>query len=160
MKTKLLAIGALVGALGLVAVPQETPKAMSATYGALADSILALKRTETSFVLALLEGHFQAARSHYEGGMGEMAAAEMALFASEGDNSIAGVRKRLLEGGHHHHADDEAKGVYEPGFVVVTKAAKEGALQASAAMRRAKTDAEREAAWKQFTAVAEPLLRG
>ena len=59
----------------------------------------------------------------------------MALFANEGDNAIAGTRKRLVDGGHHHHADGEAKGQYESGFVIVTKGSKVHILAASAALR-------------------------
>jgi len=158
MKPKTLVIVALVGALGLLSFAQQTPRSMAATYSSLADSILALKSTEANFVRSLLDGHHHAARSYHERGMGEKAAAEMALFANEGDNAIGGVRKRLLEGGHHHHADDGDKGAYDPGYVVVTKAAKAAALEASAAMLRSATDDEREAAWKRFVAVADPLL--
>ena len=144
-------------ALGFV-LPQETPKSMAATYGSLADAILALKSTESQFITSVLETHYHHAQEHVKTGDSEGAAAEMALFASEGDNAIGGVRKRLVDGGHHHHADGEAKGIYDAGFVVVTRKAKEAALAASAAMRQAKTDADRKAAWERFTAVAKPLI--
>jgi len=87
----------------------------------------------------------------------EKSAAEMALFANEGDNAIAGVRKRLLEGGHHHNADGEAKGIYEPGYVIVTKKAKQKILAASSALRSAKDDAARKAAWEAFVEAADSL---
>ncbi len=41
----------------------------------------------------------------------------MALFANEGDNAIAGIRKRLVEGGHHHNAAGEEQGIFEEGYV-------------------------------------------
>ena len=86
-------------------------------------------------------------------------AAAMALFANEGDNKIGGIRKRLLEGGHHHNAEGEAKGVYEAGYVIVTKKAKKAALRASADMQAANDAAGRREAWKAFKAAAEPLLK-
>ena len=141
----------------LLAGAQGTPKSMVDTYGSLADAILAVKQTEKNFVRSLLDGHRHAADSYYETGQFEKAAAEMALFGNEGDNAIAGVRKRLLEGGHHHNAEGEAKGIYEPGYVVVTKAVKKKCLEASAAMRAAKDDAAREAAWDAFNAAADSL---
>lgn len=160
MKFLLLPAGILTGVLAMLPFVQETPRPMADCYGALADAILAVKRTESNFVRSLLDGHYQNARAAHEHAQAERAAAEMALFASEGDNAIGGVRKRLLEGGHHHNADGESKGLYEPGFVVVTKSAKQAALAASSAMRSAKTDGERNAAWQQFDAAASPLLKG
>jgi len=160
MKLVYLATTALVTGLGLSALraPQATPKPTVACYSSLADSILALHKTEEEFVRAMLDGHYQTARAAKEHGQAEQAAAEMALFASEGDNAIAGIRKRLLDGGFNHNAAGEAKGIFDPGFVLVTKKTKEGALAASAAMRAAKDDAAREKAWGDFTALAEPLL--
>ena len=139
-------------------LPQQTPKSTAAAYGSLADTILAVKRTESDFVRAFLGAHFRAAKEASQRGESERAAAEMALFANEGDNAIGGIRKRLLEGGHHHNADGEAKGIYEPGFVVVTRKAKEDALAASASMRQAKSDPDRKAAWERFAAVAGSLV--
>jgi len=158
MYCKLIAAGALLTTLGLASAPQETPSTMSATYGSLADAILAVKATEANFVRSLLDGHFHAARAYMERGEAERAAAEMALFANEGDNAIGGVRKRLLEGGHHHNADGEAKGIYEPGYVIVTRRAKEQGLALSSAMRRARDDDERDGVWEQFAELAAPLI--
>ena len=136
MFTKLLAGGAFAATLLVVAPrPQSTPAPMVATYGALADAILAVKRTEANFVRSLLDGHYHAAASYSGRGDFQKAAAEMALFANEGDNAIGGVRKRLLEGGHHHNAEGESKGIYEPGYVIITREAKEKALGLSAEMR-------------------------
>jgi hypothetical protein len=109
-------------------------------------------------VRALLDGHRRAAQAQFASGDFAGAAAEMALFANEGDNAVGGIRKRLIEGGHHHNADGEAKGIYEPGFVIVTRTAKQAALQASANLRKATTDAERRAAWGEFAKVADGLL--
>ena len=86
------------------------------------------------------------------------AAAEIALFANEGDNAIGGVRKRLLEGGHHFNASGEEQGVYEPGYVVVTREAKKKILAASSALRQATTDEARQKAWDDFAKLAKDLL--
>jgi hypothetical protein len=159
MNPKLWIAGAFVAGCCTLSFFQDTPRSMADTYGAIADTILAVKRTEANFVRALLDGHHHAAQSFTKAGDSEKASAEMSLFANEGDNAIGGVRKRLVEGGHHHHADDGAGGAYETGYVVVTKKAKEQLLAAAAAMRGAKTEADRNAAWKQFEDVAAPLLK-
>ena len=160
MKLALLTTSALLTALGFATVraPQATPTSAVAAYSALADSILALHKTEEEFVRALLDTHYQNARAAHEHGQHEQAAAEMALFGNEGDNAVNGVRNKLLEGGQHHNAEGEAKGIYEPGYVLVTKKIKEGVLATSTAMRAAKDDAGREKAWKDFMALADPLL--
>jgi hypothetical protein len=93
-----------------------------------------------------------------EAGEYEAAAAHMALFANEGDNAVAGIRKRLLDGGHHHHAEGEAEGEYEEGFVVVTRAAKAEILAAASALRQAGDDDARHAAWERFDQAAGALL--
>ena len=56
---------------------------------------------------------------------------DVAQLATEGDAAVAAVRKRLLEGGHHHNSAGEAQGVYDEGFVMVTRAAKQKLLEAS-----------------------------
>lgn len=159
MKLGMTGLGAIAAAVCLYAPTQETPKPMVSCYDSLADAILSIKQTEASFVRSLLDGHMHAAKAYVERGDTARASAAMALFANEGDNAIGGVRKRLLEGGHHHNADGEAKGVYEPGFVVVTREAKRKALAAAAKMRQAKTDEERTQAWEDFATVAHELLR-
>src|SRR5262245_41356786 len=160
MKLALCSTALVLSALGLgvLRAPQATPKSSVAAYSSLADAILSLHHTEEEFVRALLDGHYQAARAAHEHAQHEQAAAEMALFGNEGDNAVGGVRKKLLEGGHHHNAEGEAQGVFEPGYVLVAKKTKEGVLAASSAMRSAKDDAGRDKAWKDFAALAEPLL--
>lgn len=158
MNKTILAGALLAASLGLANLPQSTPRPMAQTYGTLADAILALKHTEANFVRSMLDGHFHAAKAYAQRGEAERAAAEMALFSNEGDNAIGGVRKRLLEGGHHHHADGESDGTYEPGYVVVTRKAKEAGLALSAQMRQARSDADRSAVWARFEALAAPLL--
>jgi len=142
-----------------VAMAQETPDSMVRTYDAMADTILSLKRAEASFVRALLDEYRRGAEAAMKRSDWEAAAAEIALFANEGDNAIGGIRKRLVEGGHHHHAKAETEGIYDPGYVVVTRKAKQELLAASVALRRAQNEAARQEAWKQFTALATDLLR-
>jgi hypothetical protein len=156
MKSKVLVLAAAVAALSFV--PQETPKTQVSAYDALADAILAVKRSEAEFVRSILDRHYQAASHFAKAGDSERAAAEIALFANEGDNAIGGVRKRLLEGGHHHNAEGEAQGIYDEGFVLITKKNKEAGLAISAAMRQAKDDAARKDAWGKFEALAKPIV--
>lgn len=148
-------------ALSLMAAPgvaQKTPQATVSAYDALADAILGLRQAETDFVMAVLDHHFQAAERAFKAGNWDRAAAQMALFSNEGDNAIAGIRKRLVEGGHHHNAAGEEAGTYDEGFVIVTKKAKRRGLAASKALREAQDDAARQAAWADFDKVANELV--
>lgn len=154
-------IAVLVLSLTLLAVPamaQKTPPASVAAYDSLADAILALRDAESGLVVAILDQSFSAAERAFKAGNWDRAAAQMALFANEGDNAVAGIRKRLVEGGHHHNAAGEEAGTYDEGFVVVTKKAKRRCLDASKALREAKDDAAREAAWAQFQKVGDELI--
>lgn len=143
------AAGVAVLALALPAtVPAQsagTPAEMVATYSSLADGILALKRTEEQLVKSILaatlaHGHvaYTRAQAALEKGDSKMATAALEALASdvgqlatEGDNAVGAVRKRLLEGGHHHNAAGEAQGLYDEGYVVVTRAAKQKLLDSS-----------------------------
>jgi len=155
-----LATLVLVASAAAPAAAQETPASMVSGYDALATSILGLRHAETEFVRTILEYHLHAAKTAYKGGEYGDAAAQIALFANEGDNAVAGIRKRLLEGGHHHHSQaEEDAGVYEPGYVIVTRAAKEKMLAAASALRQAGDDAGRQAAWKDFADTAKGLLK-
>lgn len=123
----------------------ETPADLVATYDNLAMAILAVKNTEENLVRSILStsyAHANAAfarvRQAEKSGNSEVAraavkelATHVAQLATEGDNAVAGIRKRLVEGGHHHNALGESQGIYDPGFVVVTKEAKRQLLQAS-----------------------------
>ena len=160
MRRSLILAGALVIAAASFAAGAETRKSLVASYDSLADTILGAKKTEHNLVTVILEQHRAAARRAFEAGKWDEAGAHMALFANEGDNAIGGVRKRLLEGGHHHNAEGEEKGVYEPGFVIVTKMAKVKALGASGALLGAADDAARKTAWADFDKVASELLKG
>src|SRR5437667_9239643 len=158
MRRGMLFGGAVVIAATGFALGAETRKSLVASYDTLADTILGAKKTEHNLVLAILESHHGAARREFKEGKWEESAAEMALFANEGDNAVGGIRKRLLEGGHHHNAAGEEKGVYEPGFVIVTKEAKQKVLAASAVLQAAKDDAGRKAAWDAFEKAASPIV--
>lgn len=158
--SRYLLLGVLVALV--VAVPvaaQETPESMVSAYDGLADSILGMRQAEVSFVQAILEYHLHSAKLAMKAGEYDDAAAQMALFANEGDNAVAGIRKRLLEGGHHYNAEGEEQGVYEPGFVIVTRDAKKAVLSAASDLRRAEDDAARHAAWEDFAAAAKGLLQ-
>jgi hypothetical protein len=148
-------------AVALIAMPslaQKTPSSMVAAYDSLAKIILNVLQAEEDFVKAMLDGHYHGAKALMKQGKYDAAAAEMALFANEGDNAIAGIRKRLVEGGHHHNAAGEEQGVFEEGYVLVTREAKKTMLAASTAMRQAKDDVAREAAWKDFSTTAQKIL--
>jgi len=147
--------------LTLLALPvaaQQSPPNLVAAYDALAGSILGLREAEGHFVTAVLYDHYRAAERAFKSDDFEKAAAEMAVFANEGDNAVAGIRKRLVEGGHHHNADDGEDGEYETGFVVVTRKAKKKILAASAELRQAQDKDARMAAWYKFQPIAENLL--
>jgi hypothetical protein len=155
-----------------------TPPEMVAAYNALADTILAADKAEEQLVRSILAaayGHAQAelARARQALKANDAAGARAAIenvaasvgqIGTEGDNAVAGVRKRLLEGGHHHNAAGEAQGLYDEGYVVVTKAAKQSFLESSRALamlaREPKADAldaewkKVEAAWAKHIAAA------
>jgi hypothetical protein len=171
---------ALVAWVALIAVPAgaqeagKTPTEMVAAYQSLADSILAVKKTEEHLVRSILGaayGHahadLQKARaalksSDTKGAQGaiENLAADVAQLASEGDNAVGAVRKRLLDGGHHHNAEGEKKGIYDEGFVVVTRVAKQAFLDASKSigqLARAPKAEALEAEWAKVEATWKTL---
>jgi hypothetical protein len=156
-----------------------TPKEMVATYDALADTILGGIKTERRLVLAILGATYAHAQVEVERarqalGRNDSAAAKVALenlatavgqIGTEGDNAVQAIRKRLLEGGHHANSEGEAQGIFEEGYVIVTKAAKTKFLESSRAVamlaRAPKADAleaewkKVEAAWAQHVATAK-----
>jgi len=170
-------------ALALPAAAQSrtpaTPAEMVAAYDALADTILGANKTERKLVLAILAATYAHAKAELgrarqalkandaaaARGAVENLAAAVGQIGTEGDNAVAGIRKRLLEGGHHANSEGEAQGVYDEGYVIVTKAAKQAFLQSSRALamlaREPKPDAletewkKVEAAWAKNIATAK-----
>lgn len=182
MKTGRLALAAaLVTALvapvrATAQTPAGTPAEMVTTYNALADGILALKKTEDSLVRSILaatlaHGQGTLARAQRaitandaKGASGavEALAADAAQLGTEGDNAVGAVRKRLLEGGHHHNAAGEAQGIYEEGYVVVTRKAKTQLLESSraiAGMAAAPKADALAAEWKKVEGVVAGLMK-
>jgi len=159
MKNTLWIAATVAVALTSFALGAETRRSHAETYDAIADTILGSKHAESGIVKSILAAHHDAAKAAFAAGDHAAAAAEIALFGNEGDNRIGGIRKRLLEGGHHHNAEGEAKGIYEEGYVLVTRTAKQACLDASAALQSAGDDAARQAAWDAFAKVAEPLIK-
>jgi hypothetical protein len=146
-----------------------TPPEMVAAYDALADTILGANKAEDKLVRAILAatyGHAQAelARARQLLKAGDTAGARTAVenvgaavgqIGTEGDNAVAGVRKRLLEGGHHHNAAGEAQGIYDEGYVVITKVAKQAFLDSAKAIAMLARDPKAEALdaeWKKVEA--------
>ncbi len=179
---KRLTIGALALAMAVAVMPASaqmgadsaTPQPLVDAYDSLADVILAAKKTEWNLVHSILASTY----SHAEGvagkamaklNAGESAGAEIerlaelvAQMANEGDAAVAAVRKRLLEGGHHHNAAGEQQGIYDEGFVIVTRESKKKLLAAAGRIGKlgaspAAADLERE--WgvvrKEFAALHE-----
>lgn len=157
MIPKILAIAAAAAVLGVA--PQQTPKSFVSSYGSLADAILAIERAEDDCIRSILSHHYEEAKNYVKAGDAEHAAAEVALFANEGDNAIGGIRKRLLEGGHFRNAGGHAEGFFDPGYVLVTRKIKEESLAISAALRQAKSDGDRQQAWQRFETLAMPLMQ-
>jgi hypothetical protein len=152
-----------------------TPPEMVATYNTLADGILALKRTEENLVRSIVaasNAHAQVQLARAKRALAandaagaraavESLAAAVAQMGTEGDNSVAAVRKRLLEGGHHHNAAGEAQGIYDEGFVIVTRAAKQKLLDAShhlAQMATSPTAGGLDGEWSTVQGVYKELM--
>jgi hypothetical protein len=177
--------GAFVAGAALVAfgfagreagVPLQTPAELVATYDNIADIILAANKSEDNIVrsiLALTHSHATGVMSSLRQTLkaGDAKAAKNGLevladlvgqLSTEGDNSVGKVRKRLLEGGHHHNAAGEAQGVYEEGYVVVTRAAKKTFLEASQAigqLSRSPKIEDLEAQWAKVEETYAGLLK-
>ena len=176
MKPGSLALATVLATAPLAAAPPDapapppaTPAELVSTYDSLADVILGARRSEERLVRSILaasHGHAQAALGRARAALkaGDAASARAAVedvaaavgqIGTEGDNAVAGVRKRLLEGGHHYNASGEAQGTFDEGYVVVTKAAKQAFLESSKAIamlaREPKAEAL-EAEWKKVEA--------
>jgi hypothetical protein len=146
-----------------------TPPETVAAYDALADVILSANKTEKRLVRSILGSTFghataEVARARQALKANDAAGARAAVenlatlvgqLGTEGDNAVAGVRKRLLEGGHHLNAEGEAQGIYDEGYVVITKKAKQAFLDSSKALAVLARDPKAEALdaeWKKVEA--------
>jgi hypothetical protein len=157
--------------------PAETPGQLVATYESLADVILASKASEENIVRAILastHGHAAAAYGRARAALaaGDKAGAEAAIedlaayvgqLATEGDNAVGAVRKRLMEGGHHHHhhADGEEQ-EFDDGYVVVSRKVKKQLLDASKAIAQLSGSSDVAAVdqqWKELQPICAPLLK-
>ena len=168
-----LVLGAVPPALAAGPDTSGTPPTLVSTYRSLADAILAVKESEANLVRSILAttyGHAEATLAEARANLkaGKPAKAEMEKLASlvsqlgnEGDGSVAGVRKRLLEGGHHHNAQGEQQGVYDEGFVVVTRAAKKVFLDSAGRIGKlaaAPDAAALEAEWQKVSRQFSELM--
>ena len=167
------ALCALLVASAAPAQDTATPKALVDTYDSLADTILGAKQTEWNLVHSILattymhaEGVFAKAKAKNAAGKDvgaevEALAALVAQLGNEGDAAVAAVRKRLLEGGHHHNAAGEEQGVYEEGFVIITRAAKKTFLDAAKKIARSGKDFSAvEAEWNKVRADFTKMCEG
>lgn len=168
----LLLLSAVVLAQAPADVTASVPPQLVASYESLADTILGAKRTERNLVLSILATTYNHAQATYAQAAASLeadrdASAELEKLASlvsqlgnEGDAAVAAVRKRLLEGGHHHNAAGEQQGLYDPGFVIVTRAAKktflDAALQIGRLGRSPDLDSLRQQ-WREVSAQYESL---
>jgi hypothetical protein len=152
---------------GMPARPAATPAELVNTYNTLADTILAAKHTEWNLVRSILastyghaEGTFAAAAGKVKAGKGGSAEIEkladlVSQLGNEGDAGVAAIRKRLLEGGHHHNAKGEEMGVYDEGFVIVTRKAKKVFLDAARELGKMSSSPDLAALEGQWKTVAQ-----
>ena len=167
--------GLLLTCLLLIAAPVQaqmddtaTPQPLVDAYDSLADTILAAKQTEWNLVHSIVGGTYKHAEAVAKQAMAKLDAGENASMeieklaalvgqlGNEGDASVAAVRKRLLEGGHHHNAAGEEMGIYDEGFVIVTRVARKELLEIAGRIGRqsqAPAVAALEAEWAKVAAV-------
>lgn len=137
-----------VPSLGAGEPAPSTPAELVATYSSVADAILATNHAEENIVRSILAstyghagaqlGKAQRAIASKDAGAAKTAienvATAVSQLATEGDSAVGAVRKKLLEGGHHHNAAGEAKGEFEEGYVIVSRAAKQSFVASSRAI--------------------------
>jgi hypothetical protein len=141
----ILIVGALPSSLCAGEPSPATPGELVATYNSVADAILATNQAEKNIVRSILASTFghgwaELGKAQRAIAAKDAAAAKTAIenvatavsqLGTEGDNAVGAVRKKLLEGGHHHNAAGEAKGEFEEGYVIVTRAAKQSFVTSS-----------------------------
>jgi riboflavin biosynthesis pyrimidine reductase len=156
------------------AMQSATPKELVAAYDSLADTILSADKAEENLVLAILSttyGHAIAGKAKAEAKIAagesarlelESVAALVSQLGNEGDSAVAGVRKRLVEGGHHHNSKGEEQGLYDEGFVIVTRSAKKVFLEAATEIGRlARTPSAQslQEAWQKVDKQYQDLMK-
>lgn len=170
MKAVPLIVSLFLTGLVLAAPPQEgppttaTPAELVDAYESLADVILGAKKSEKHLIRSILAAAYRhaevtamRAKAGIEAGQDveaelEALAALVSQLGNEGDAAVAATRKRLLEGGHHHNAKGEEQGIYDEGFVIVTRAARKVLLDSAKRIARmaGAPDADKLAAeWKR-----------
>lgn len=166
-----LAIGAGVPAHGAQGAGAATPEQLVAAYESLADALLATNRAEWNLVHAILAttyGHAEAAMEEVRravksgesaGPAVEKLAALVAQIGNEGDSSVAAIRKRLVDGGHHHNAAGEQQGIYDEGFVIVTRADKKVFLDASKSIGKMSRSPDLEALESEWLSLSKQFAR-
>jgi hypothetical protein len=171
----IVSLACAVGATAPAADNTATPRQLVETYDSLADAILAAQKTEWNLVHSILattyshaEGTAKAALARLEAGDSASAEIEalatlVAQIGNEGDAKVAAIRKRLVEGGHHHQAAGEQQGIYDPGFVIVTREAKKQFIDSSKSIARMAKSADATAlksAWDKVAQDFEKLHEG
>ncbi len=154
-------------------VSAGTPAELVSTYNSLADVILSAKTSEANVVRSILAATYRhaevgvtAAKAKLQAGQDarvtvEKLATLVSQLGNEGDASVAAIRKRLLEGGHHHNAAGEQQGIFDEGFVIVTKASRKVFLDLASRIGKLapKPDAASlDAAWKDVSAEYAKLM--
>lgn len=167
-------VGLAFGQQGSSNIQASTPAELVATYEALADTILGAKDAETGLVLSILSATYRHAEGVAHGALAKMQegrevkadleklAALVSQLGNEGDAAVAAVRKRLLDGGHHHHASAEEKGIYDDGFVVVTRVARKSLIQSATEIGRMASSpnaAALKAEWEKVSNVYKELVK-
>jgi hypothetical protein len=172
----ILAVGLASGTALADGPAPGTPAEVVATYSSLADGILALKRTEENLcrsILAATSAHAHVALGRARKALAtsdakaaqtalEEVAADVAQLGTEGDNAVGAIRKKLIEAGQHHNSAGEAQGLYDEGYVIVTRAAKAKLLESSRAfaqMAQAPKAEALDAEWKKVEGVVAELLK-
>jgi len=148
-------------------VSAGTPAELVSTYNTLADVILSAKASEANVVRSILATTYRhaevgvaAAKAKLSAGQDarvivEKLATLVSQLGNEGDASVAAIRKRLLEGGHHHNAAGEQQGIFDEGFVIVTKASRKVFLDLAGRIGKLAPQpdaASLDAAWKDVAA--------
>lgn len=171
-------MGCLASLVAIVPSPDAeaqtaTPAELVATYDSLADTLLGALHTERNLVQSILtttyaeaETTLGEAKAKIQAGQSaraevERLAALVAQLGNEGDAAVAAVRKRLIEGGHHHNAAGEQQGIYDEGFVIVTRAAKKVFLDSAAEIGKLSSSpdpASLDAQWKKVQTQFRELM--